>query len=338
VSHGNDLEFGPKPVNGIGGQLQTKAIFGIIPEATLTWKSVHEIKEYIDGEKITLTKYIFDITNTYIPISGQIDHSPRIAPPMIGLGLLEAITEKDILAGADEFDANKDGISGRPNWVYNYKTQKKELGRFGWKAGHPTLLQQTASAYNEDMGITSPYFPIESSFGQAQNTNQNDDPEINETTLENATFYPQSLAVPMRRNFTDPLVQKGKKIFNEIKCGSCHKSTAFTTGNNHEYGFLNHQKIYPYTDLLLHDMGEGLSDHRPDFVANGNEWRTPPLWGLGLTKIVGGPKANYLHDGRANTIEEAILWHGGEADKSAEKFRSLSKSDRNALIKFLESL
>ena len=164
-----------------------------------------------------------------------------------------------------------------------------------------------------------------------------DDPEIDENTLKAATFYTQSLAIQQRRNTTDPQVRKGKKLFYDLNCTACHQPN-FVTGTHAEYSFLSNQKIFPYSDLLLHDMGDGLADNRSEFDANGNEWRTPPLWGLGLTKIVGGPNANYLHDGRAKTLEEAIMWHGGESETSKENFRKLSKTDRLALVKFLESL
>jgi CxxC motif-containing protein (DUF1111 family) len=155
-------------------------------------------------------------------------------------------------------------------------------------------------------------------------------------TLKAATFYPQSLAVPKRRNTTDATVKQGKAIFINIKCGSCH-NPKFTTGQHPEYAFLSNQTIFPYTDMLLHDMGEGLADNRPDFEANGKEWRTPALWGIGLTQTVGG-HTNFLHDGRARNLEEAIMWHGGEAEKTKQRFAKLSKSDRTAVLRFLESL
>ncbi|MBP7274283.1 MAG: hypothetical protein KA974_10595 [Saprospiraceae bacterium] len=331
-SHGEPLS-----VPNFGGQLQTKAIFGQQPEVTLTWQEVEEIKHFIDGEAITLSKPAFSIMSSYLPIPNNMMMSPRIAPPVIGLGLLEAIPESDILALADPNDNNADGISGKPNYVWNYIQQVFDLGRFGWKAGQPNLLQQTAGAYKEDMGVTNPLFSVENCYGQSQLDTLQDEPEIDDLTLKAATFYTQSLAVPQRRNTTNITVAAGKKIFFDIQCQSCHHPK-FVTGTHPEYSFLNNQTIFPYTDLLLHDMGEGLADNRPEFVASGNEWRTPPLWGLGLTKIVGGQQANYLHDGRAKTLEEAIMWHGGEAENSKERFRKLSKTERNALIKFLESL
>lgn len=327
----------PKPVPNFGGQLQTKAIFGKNPEAKLAWNKIEEIKTFLDGEQIKLSKPMFTFNNPYVSMPPNILYSPRIAPPIIGLGLIEAIKESDLLANEDLNDADKDGISGKANRVWDNKNSAIKIGRFGWKAGQPSLLQQTAAAYNQDMGITNPYFKIESSYGQQQNDFSNDDPEIDELTLKSATFYPQSVAVPQRRNTTDPTVIYGKKLFLQIKCGTCHHPK-YITGQHSEYAFLSNQIIFPYSDFLLHDMGDGLADNRQEFDANGKEWRTPPLWGVGLTKIVGGDNANYLHDGRANTLEEAIMWHGGESENSKESFRKLNKSDRNAIIKFLESL
>ncbi len=326
----------PLPVPNFGGQLQHKAVFGKMPEGKLTWQQIQEIQQYVDGNTVSLRHFDFNIENAYTALPSNVLVSPRIAPSMIGLGLLEAIREQDILALADPNDNNADGISGKPNRVWNYATQQYSLGRFGWKAAQPTLYQQTAAAYNNDMGITNPLFSTESSAGQTQSDGLPDEPEIDDVTLKNATFYTQSLAVPQRRNTQNIDVQKGKMTFQAIQCASCH-NPKFTTGTHPEYTFLSNQQIYPYTDMLLHDMGAGLADGRPDYEANGQEWRTPPLWGLGLIKIVGG-HSNFLHDGRARNIEEAILWHGGEAENSKNLFKKLTKEQREQVIKFLESL
>lgn len=327
----------PLAVPNFGKQLQTKALFNKPPEGKLSWEEIEHIKTYLDGINIALTQPNFTIVNPYMPLPANLLISPRIAPPIIGLGLLEAVQESDILALADPSDANQDGISGKPNRVWNEQSQQTEIGKFGWKAGQPTLLQQTAAAYNNDMGITSPYFPTENCIGQSQADGLTDEPEIDNTTLQAATFYTQSLAVPQRRNTTDPTIIQGKQLFLQLNCGACH-NPKFVTGAHPEYSFLSYQTIYPYTDLLLHDMGEGLADNRPDFEASGTEWRTPPLWGIGLTKVVGGTNAHFLHDGRAKTLEEAIMWHGGEAESAKEEFRKLSQSERETVIKFLESL
>ncbi|HMS51320.1 MAG TPA: di-heme oxidoredictase family protein, partial [Chitinophagales bacterium] len=181
------------------------------------------------------------------------------------------------------------------------------------------------------------YYPEENCSGQIQADTLSDDPEIDANTLKMAAFYPQSLGVPQRRNTTDPTIINGKNLFMQLKCDNCHHPK-YITGQHPEYAFLSNQKIYPYSDFLLHDMGDALADNRPDFEANGKEWRTPPLWGLGLTKTVGGPNANFLHDGRAKNLQEAIMWHGGEAENSKESFRKLNKAERESVINFLESL
>lgn len=186
------------------------------------------------------------------------------------------------------------------------------------------------------MGITSPYFPLENCHSNSSCDTTGDDPEITQEFLEAVEFYVQTLAVPSRRNYDKPEVKTGKGLFKEIGCNSCH-ITEFTTRNHPKVAEVSNQKIHPYTDLLLHDMGDELSDNRPDFNSNGNDWRTPPLWGIGLVEIVNG-HTFFLHDGRARTLEEAILWHNGEGKKSKEKFMNLDKTNRNALISFLNSL
>lgn len=325
----------PLGAPGYGGQLQTKAVFGKAAEAIVTWQEEVMEELYPDGKSVQLVKPVFQLENTYTSLGNDVMISPRMATPIIGLGLLEAIEADDLLALADPDDVNGDGISGRPNRVWDEVKQQISIGRFGWKAGNPTLLQQTAGAYKEDMGITNPLFPVENSLGQPQGDSLVDDPEINQEVLRTTAFYTQSLAVPARRNSDDPEVKKGRELFSTLNCSGCHH-TSYVTGN-HEFLFLSYQKIFPYTDLLLHDMGEGLADHRPEFQADGREWRTAPLWGIGLTHVVGA-HTRFLHDGRARSIEEAILWHGGEAQQSREDFKFLSEADRNALINFLESL
>ena len=333
---GVDAHGAPIAVAGFGKQLQTQATFGKQPEGKLSWSTIESIKQYLDGTTVALRHHDFMVANPYTAVPSNALRSVRIAPPVIGLGLLEAIKEADLIALADENDANGDGISGKPNRVWDFVRNQFTLGRFGWKAAQPNLYQQTAAAYNDDMGITNPLFRTESSAGQPQSDGYADDPEIDQTTLQAATFYTQSLGVPQRRNLADPNVKIGKKLFQEIKCGSCH-NPRFVTGQHPEYNFLSNQTIYPYTDLLLHDMGDGLADNRPDFAATGREWRTPPLWGIGLTQTVGG-HSNFLHDGRARSLEEAIMWHGGEAENPKNRFVALSKADRNAIIAFLQSL
>lgn len=325
----------PLGVPGFGGQLQTKAVFGKSEEAHVTWSEEFTDVFYGDGKSVQLSQPVFHLENPYKVLDPGMMVSPRMATPIIGLGLLEAIDEADLQALADPNDENGDGISGHPNFVWDEVSQEVAIGRFGWKAGNPTLLQQTAGAYKEDMGITNPLFPVENCYGQDQCDSLGDDPEIDLALLKTTAFYTQSIAVPGRRNSEDPAVKRGKELFSSINCSGCHHPS-FQTGD-HEYDFLQNQLIFPYTDLLLHDMGEGLADHRPEFNANGQEWRTAPLWGIGLTHVVGA-HTRFLHDGRARSIEEAILWHGGEAQSSQTDFKALPEKDRNALIAFLESL
>jgi len=259
---------------------------------------------------------------------------------MAGTGLLDAVEENTILEWADPDDKDGDGISGKPNYVWDVRRKKKAIGKFGWKANEPTAEQQIASAFVNDIGITSDVFPGESlSQKQAElysNPTGRRTPELEESALENVVFYIRTLAVPARRDWKNREVLKGKEIFNSIGCASCHRPE-MTTGSEVSPVYLAKQTIRPYTDLLLHHMGEGLTDHRPDGEAEENEWRTPPLWGLGLQKTV-SKHTFLLHDGRARNIEEAILWHGGEAEKAANNFKTLKKKDRELILRFLESL
>jgi CxxC motif-containing protein (DUF1111 family) len=259
-----------------------------------------------------------------------------MAPPFFGLGLLQNIPEATLLSHVDENDANGDGISGRAHYVWDQYTGKMLIGRFGMKANTATILTQVGSAYQQDMGITNYIFPSESSFGQTQYDGRNDDPELPDSVLNGTAFYIKSLAVPARRDVTDPAVLQGEKLFTQINCSGCHIPT-MQTGIDVTFPQLSNQRIHPYTDLLLHDMGAALADGRPDFLASATEWKTPALWGIGLFERTNGTPF-YLHDGRARTIEEAILWHGGEATAAKNKFQQLATADRNALVKFIKSL
>lgn len=327
---------GPVPAPGYGGQLQDVAIFGKVAECKISISYTDVVTIYPDGEKVTLRKPQYTMQNVYAGYPGGYALSPRLAPPVFGLGLLEAIPEATILSFADELDADNDGISGKANYVYNADTKKKEIGRFGLKANTATILAQVAGAYHQDMGITSRIFPQESSYGQSQLDGLNDDPELEDSVLDRVAFYIKSLAVPARRNVTDVDIKNGKTLFTAMNCSGCHK-TVVQTGVDVTLAPVSNQRIQPYTDLLLHDMGDGLADNYIDFLANGREWRTAPLWGIGLFEKTNGTPY-YLHDGRARTIEEAILWHSGEAKKSKNAFMQLSKVERNTVIKFLKSL
>jgi len=333
---GQTQHGGPIPVPLYGGQLQQRSIFGKQAEADVHVTYTYTTGTFPDGETYELRKPTFTLSNFYAgPVAGLLT-SPRNSPAVFGLGLLEAIPEANILKYQDINDADNDGISGKANYVWDIYENKTKLGRFGWKANTSSLLQQVASAFNEDMGITTFLFPNESSFGQLQYDGLKDDPELSDSLLHLTTFYIQTLAVPGRRNVDDPQVKRGKQIFTDAKCAKCHVPS-HRTGVNVVFTYLSNQLIFPYTDLLLHDMGVELADNRPDFLADGQEWRTPPLWGIGLSAVVNG-HTDFLHDGRARNLKEAILWHGGEAEDSKNYFIQLSKDDREALIKFLNSL
>lgn len=333
---GMDEHGGPVAVPGYGLQVQDKAALGKQPEAKVNISYAYQTYYFNDGTPYELRAPTYTLSNLYTPISGSYLLSPRLAPPMIGLGLLEAVPESEIIAGADPNDANGDGIAGKANYVWDQATQKMQLGRFGWKANTASILTQISAAFNQDMGLTNRVFPSESSYGQSQYDGLNDDPELPDSTINQVKYYAQTLCVPARRNVTDPTIKRGEQLFILAKCSACHKQT-LTTGVNVAFPQLSNQVIHPYTDLLVHDMGPGLADNRPDFKAGGQEWRTAPLWGVGLFQTVNNP-GYYLHDGRARTITEAIMWHGGEAAASQAYFSNLSTSDRNAMLKFLQSL
>jgi CxxC motif-containing protein (DUF1111 family) len=334
---GEDLHGGPLAIPGYGGQLQQNAIAGIPAEAHVNINYAEQQSFLPDGTSYSLRFPQYTFTDWYDNSVNGFLYSPRIAPPVFGLGLLEAVAETEIISHEDLNDLNNDGISGKANYVWNERLEVRQLGRFGWKCGAPDLLQQSAGAYHQDMGITSFIFPIESSYGQIQNSA---DPinahEVTDSLLYAVAHYIATLAVPARRNVDDLVVQQGKQIFNEIGCAACHRPM-MRTAVNVAFPEVSNQVIFPYSDLLLHDMGEGLADNRPDFLANGREWRTPPLWGIGLTEIVNGHQ-NYLHDGRARNLFEAIMWHDGEGSSSKNAFSLLSEEDRQKLITFLQSL
>lgn len=330
----------PIPTDNYGSQLNDIAIYGIEPEGEIHITYSEQVGRYDDGEYYSLRKPTYSIINTkYGALPPDLMISPRVGQQMIGLGLLEAIKEQDILINVDEFDANNDGISGKANYVWDFENNSTVLGRFGWKANEPNLKQQTAGAFLGDIGITTSMFPLNncpSSQVDCGMQPNGGNPEIEDEDLDFTTLYVSTLAVPSRLNARNEEVLRGKKLFYDIGCVKCHVPS-YKTGYHNKFSALSFQKIWPYTDLLLHDMGDGLADNRPDYLANGNEWRTPPLWGIGLFKTV-NKHTYYLHDGRARNLSEAILWHGGEAEETKNKFKSLNKKDRQYLIKFLNSL
>ena len=335
---GNDPHGGPLAVEGYGTQIQDQAVLGYTAEAGVSINYEETPFTYPDGTTVSLRKPAYALVNPYLTIQVPYMLSPRLAPPLIGIGLLDDIPESTILGFVDEGDQNGDGITGKANMVYDPTSGQTKVGRFGLKSNTNSLLTQVATAYQQDMGVTSYVLPVESTLGQTQwpSSTNTGKPELADSLLNFVTFYVRTLAVPARRNVNDPDVQAGSAIFNQINCSGCHRPTIMT-GPDFNLPQLSGQRIHPYTDLLVHDMGDGLADNRPDFLATGSEWRTQALWGLGLLQKTTGI-AYYLHDGRARTIEEAILWHGGEASRAQKSYTELSKGERDQLIKFLNSL
>lgn len=323
-----------------GGQLQDMAIPGHAPEGRirLEWQT-HRIT-LADGSEVELRQPKLQLRELgYGPLHPQTQFSLRIAPPMIGLGLLEAIADADLLALADPDDSNGDGISGRANQVWDDARGQSVIGRFGWKAGQPTLNQQNAHAFAGDMGLTTSLLPADdctAAQAACQQMPNGGSPEVSDNILASVLFYSRNLAVPQRRQVDAPQVLKGKALFHQAGCASCHTPKFITRADAAEPELAS-QTIRPYSDLLLHDMGPGLADQRPEFLASGQEWRTPPLWGIGLTQQVSG-HTQFLHDGRARNLLEAIFWHGGEAQAARDAVSHFSRDEREALLAFLNSL
>jgi CxxC motif-containing protein (DUF1111 family) len=323
---GVDAHGGPKPEPVYGDQIQNQAIPGVVREADVLVSYEEIAGAYGDAEAFSLRSPAYRLANLgYGPIAQPLLMSPRVSPAMVGLGLLEAVPETTLQRLADPDDADGDGVSGRVNAVWNHVTSRTAIGRFGWKAEQPSVAQQTAAAFLGDIGITSPLFRDGSRA-----------PEVDEKVFQAVTLYARSLAVPAARTAENPQAVHGRQVFTAARCHACHV-TELKTGPSLDLPELAEQTIHPYTDLLLHDMGHRLADDRPSFTATGREWRTPPLWGLGLISKVNG-HTFLLHDGRARSIAEAVLWHGGEAAAARERFRTMSKQDRAALVAFLESL
>ena len=335
---------GVLPEPNYGGQLQDMANPGVTPEGKVRVEYDALTVKFRDGTAVELRQPTLRITQLgYGPMHPETHVSARIAPPMIGLGLLEAIADEAVLANADPDDRNGDGISGRANWVWDDAQQKVVMGRFGWKAGQPNLNQQNVHAFSGDMGLTTSLrrfddcTPAQTDCLAAPNGNGPDgEPEVSDNILRLVEFYTRNLGVPARRNVDDPQVLTGKNLFFQAGCQQCHVPSFKTRADAAEPELAN-QEIRPYTDLLLHDMGDGLADNRTEFQATGREWRTPPLWGLGLTAAVNG-HTQMLHDGRARNALEAILWHGGEAQAAQRQVLAFNAEQREALLAFLNSL
>ena len=333
---GQDGRPGPHPT--LGDQLQDRAVHGLAPEGALGLTVTERPGRLADGTAYSLSVPSYEVLDaTGRPVEGLL-LSPRIAPGVFGVGLLEGVAAADLEALADPDDDDGDGISGRTNHVLDPATGALALGRFGWKANVATVRAQNAGAFAGDIGITSslvPRQPCAAAQVDCAATPGGGDPELDDRKLDQVTFYTRTLAVPARRDVDQTDVRAGQLTFERLGCASCHLPELRTGAS--EVPALADQVIRPYTDLLLHDLGAGLADGRPDGEATGREWRTAPLWGIGLIETVNG-HTRLLHDGRARNLLEAILWHGGEAAASRDRFAALDADERAQLVTFLESL
>lgn len=325
-----------------GSQFQPDGSSGVPGEGAFDVTYRVRDGEYGDGTRYQLLDPSYSVRDlNYGPLDPATTLAPRLAPPTFGVGLLEAIPADQIIAGADPADTDGDGVTGRANLVWDPISQQLALGRFGWKASQPSTLGQTTAALVNDMGVTSAQMPtgpcspaqilcldVEQRTAAA--------PEADDEAVSLLTFYTRTLAVPAARDTESIDVKWGAYLFDDFGCASCHRST-WVTGPDEVQGLAG-QTIHPYTDLLVHDMGADLADGRREFAASGRDFRTPPLWGIGLTDRVAAGQGRYLHDGRARTLAEAVLWHGGEGYRARERFRLATAEERAALIRFLQSI
>ncbi len=347
---GETANGAPKPHPHYGDQLQNRALqsqtietldtYGPVPaeaELYLDWEE-HSVA-FADGETARLRKPKLRIDKlAFGALGAETMLSLRNAPPIFGLGLLEAVPEQTLFELAKR--QRMRGFNGRPNYVWDETNQRRTLGRFGWKANQPSVRQQIAAAAWGDMGVTSNLFPRQNCTDVQMLCRREvpgNDPELTDGQWDELELWTLGLAVPQRRNWDDAQVQRGARLFETAQCAHCHVPTLTTADMYSRMPQLSRQTFHAYTDLLLHDMGEGLADGRPDFEAGVRDWRTAPLWGLGLSEIVNGHGA-LLHDGRARNVVEAILWHGGEAQGAREAFRRMRKDERDALIRFLRAI
>lgn len=335
----------PEPV--YGDQFNPAAVPGVRPEGRVTIRVEPVAGRFADGTRYRLMRPVYGFAELgYGPMAADVLVGPRIAPQLAGVGLLEAIPEAEILKNAADQAAAGGPVRGQPNRVWDDLAGELRLGRFGWKANVATLAQQTAGAFVGDIGITSAQHPqppctaAQADCRAAPGGGRDGGPEIDERTLGDVVFYQATLAPAARRRADDPRVQRGQALFHAAGCAACHRPS-YVTGESPFPALaspqLAGQRIHPYTDLLLHDLGEGLADGRPDFQASGRQWKTPPLWGLGLIRGVNGHQ-RLLHDGRADGVLEAVLWHGGEAEPARQHVLRLNRAERDALVRFVESL
>lgn len=320
--------FIPEPV--YGAQISLNGTKNVPYEAKLDIKYINKYITYVDGQTVVLSKPTYSLKDfNYGELSKNTSITVRKAPALVGLGLLEEVSDKEILKNEDEFDKNNDGISGRANIVYNIAANEYTLGRYTYKASAPTVKQQSAAAFHNDMGLTTTYFPNDNCTKYQKeclnSSKARHSIDVPDFRLDAIDFYLRNLKVA-KSNVKE---KEGELLFDKLSCTSCHISSLKTN-----QGMI----VKPYSDFLLHDMGKDLSDSRIEFKASKNEWRTAPLWGISSYSKTLGKKADFLHDGRAKSIEEAILWHGGEALNAKNSFMSLSKKQRNKIIKFIGTL
>ncbi len=347
---GEDEHGGPKPHPNYGDQFQNRALQGqsvdffyshepIPTEAELYMDWEERSVTFADGERILLRQPRLRIVKlNFGSLDPEVMTSVRIAQPLVGLGLLDAVPEETILAVAQR--QKEQGINGHANYVWDAINRRVALGRYGWKANQPSLKQQAAAAAIGDMGVSTNLFPDQNCPPVQELCRRElpgNVPEMVNHELDALEFWLRGLAVPARRDMQEPQVQRGERLFSEAQCAFCHLPEMKTAPAFPPLPQLANQTFRAYTDLLLHDMGEPLADGRPDFRAGPRDWRTPALWGLGLSQTVNGSTV-MLHDGRARNATEAILWHGGEAEPAREFFRNMPKADRDALLKFLGSI
>jgi CxxC motif-containing protein (DUF1111 family) len=333
----------PEPT--YGGQLQNFAVQGLPAEGRMQVDYTETTIALNGGETAKLRMPRYRVTELgFGPMRDDVLLSPRLAPPMLGLGLLQAIHPDDILRGVRK-QPDADGVRGKAAYVRD-EHGELQLGRYGWKSGQHTVASQGAHAFAGDMGLSTPLLTDHAgdctageSACRAQPHGMQQalgDSEVSAEMMQLVAFYSENVGVPARRDIDDPVVLAGKQLFYASGCTACH-TPKFVTRRDAPQPEHRFQLIWPYSDLLLHDMGEGLADHRPDGDASGSEWRTPPLWGIGLATTV-NERATFLHDGRARTLLEAVLWHGGEAEKAKQRVVDMEPAQRRALIRFVESL
>jgi len=336
---GTDAHGGPRVNPEYGDQLQIFGVKGVVPpEGSFSVDWTERLVTLADGDTVRLRQPVLRVAQlAYGPLGQGAMTTLRLAPALVGLGLLEAVPDQTLrdLAARPAVD----GIRGRVNEVWDPSQQRVAIGRFGLKANHGSLREQVAIAFLNDIGLSSAVYPEQNCPASSQTCREQlaaGRIEITDLRLAATELYLRALAVPARRRVDDPVVRQGEALFAQARCSVCHVPE-LRTGDHPAFPQAARQTIRPYTDLLLHDMGEGLSDGRPDFLASGREWRTAPLWGIGLARRINGADG-FLHDGRARDFTEAILWHDGEARVSREAFAGMIRSDRQALLAFLDSL